>query len=377
MKTSRRSAVAPFMVMDVMEQVRQVEAQGRDIIHMEVGQPSTPAPRLAREAAAKALMEEPLGYTVGLGLPELREGIARLYKRRHGVDLDPGRVIVTAGSSGAFVLAFLALFEAGDRVALGDPGYPSYRNILKALDVETVRIETDAGSRWQPGPGDLGDCDGLLVASPANPTGAMLGRPELAALASACAARGAAFISDEIYHGLGFGMESVSALEVTDEVAVINSFSKYWSMTGWRVGWLVVPAHMVRTIERLAQNLFICPTHVSQVAALAALEAEEECDSFRQVYEKNRELLLNELPAAGFDRFASPDGAFYLYADVRDLTDDSAAFCKRMLAEAGVAATPGHDFDPVRGAGYVRFSFARSTSDMAEGAKRLKRWLRG
>lgn len=375
MKTSRRSAVPPFMVMDVMERARIAEAAGRDIVHMEVGQPSTPAPRLAREAAARAVADAPLGYTVGLGLPALREGIARLYARRHGLSLDPGRVVVTAGSSGAFVLAFLALFEAGDRVALGDPAYPSYRNILSALGVGTQRIETGPESRWQPGPDSLGDADGLLVASPANPTGAMLDRVQLAALAQACASRGAAFISDEIYHGLSYGRPSVSALEVTDDVVVINSFSKYWSMTGWRVGWMVVPPEMVRTIERLAQNLFICPPHVSQVAALAALDAEEECERFRMAYARNREILLDELPAAGFRDFAPPDGAFYLYADVRGLTDDSLVFCDRMLAEAGVAATPGWDFDPVRGGGYVRLSFAGSEAAMIEGAKRLKTWL--
>ncbi len=298
MKTSRRGAVNPFIVMDVMEAAREAEAAGRDIIHMEVGQPSTPAPRRAREAAAAAMAAGPLGYTVSLGLPELREGIARLYRRRHGVEVDPARVVVTAGSSGAFVLAFLALFEAGDRVALGDPGYPSYRNILSALGVEVVRIETGDPDRWQPKPEDLGDSDGLLVASPANPTGSMLGRDRLAALARACEARGAAFISDEIYHGLSYVGPAASALEVTDQVVVVNSFSKYWSMTGWRVGWMVVPPELVRTVERLAQNLFICAPHVSQVAALAALEAEEECEANRQMYERNREILLDELPRA-------------------------------------------------------------------------------
>lgn len=377
MKLSRRGAVNPFIVMDVMEAAREAEAAGRDVIHMEVGQPSTPAPRRAREAAAAAMAAGPLGYTVSLGLPELREGIARLYRRRHGVEVDPSRVIVTAGSSGAFVLAFLALFETGDRVALGDPGYPSYRNILSALGVEVVRIETGDSDRWQPGPEALGDSQGLLVASPANPTGSMLGRERLAALARACEARDAGFISDEIYHGLTYTEPAVSALEVTDQVVVVSSFSKYWSMTGWRIGWMVVPPEMVRTVERLSQNLFICAPHVSQVAALAALEAEEECEATRQMYERNREILLEELPRAGFRHFAPPDGAFYLYADVSHLTGDSRDFCARMLAEAGVAATPGWDFDPVRGGRMVRFSFARSAEDMAEGARRLKAWLRG
>ncbi|SFH82106.1 pyridoxal phosphate-dependent aminotransferase [Albimonas pacifica] len=377
MKSSRRSAVAPFMVMDIMENVRALEATGRDVIHMEVGQPSTPAPRLAREAVAKAMSGEALGYTVALGLPELREAIADLYRRRHGIVLDPSRVVVTAGSSGAFTLAFLALFEVGAKVAIGDPSYPSYRNILKALGIEPVRIETGPESRWQPRPEDLGDADGMLVASPANPSGTMLDRAALAALSAACTARGAGFISDEIYHGLTYGAPAVSALEVTDDVMVINSFSKYWSMTGWRIGWMVVPPDMVRTIERLAQNFFICAPHVAQVAALAALQAEDECEANRRVYERNRALLMNELPAAGFTELAPADGAFYLYADVRGLTDDSHDFCARMLSEAGVAATPGHDFDPVRGESFVRFSFARDEAHIAEGARRLRAWLRG
>ncbi|TYO88505.1 pyridoxal phosphate-dependent aminotransferase [Oceanicella actignis] len=375
MKISRRGSVDPFIVMDVMEQARAAQAAGRDVIHMEVGQPATPAPRLARERLARALDSDALGYTVALGLPELREGIARLYKRRHGLDLDPARVVVTAGSSGAFLLAFLALFEIGDEVALGDPSYPSYRNIFKALGVRVRRIETRPETRYQPTPADLGDSDGLLVASPANPTGTMLALDELRALAQACAARGAAFISDEIYHGLTYERPAVSALEATDDVFVINSFSKYFSMTGWRIGWMVVPPSHLRAVERLAQNLFICPTHASQVAALGALEAEDELEANRAVYARNRALLLEELPRAGFRDIAPCDGAFYLYADVAHLTDDSRAFCARMLDEAGVAATPGLDFDPVRGARTVRFSFAGSEAQMREGARRLRAWL--
>lgn len=379
MKTSRRSAVDPFIVMDVMEAARTAEAEGRDIIHMEVGQPSTSAPARALEAASRAMREGPMGYTVALGLPELREGIAELYRRRHGISLDPRRVVVTAGSSGAFTLAFLATLEAGERMALGDPSYPSYRNILKALGVETLRLETGEADRWQPtaaaltAPGTP-DWGALLVASPANPTGAMLDRARLADLAAACRSRGAWLISDEIYHGLTYGAPAISALEVDDEAIVINSFSKYWSMTGWRIGWMVVPERMIRPIERLAQNLFICPPHVSQVAALAALGAEEECEANRLRFERNREILLDALPRAGFDRLAPPDGAFYLYADVAEFTDDSRIFCARMLSEAGVAATPGVDFDPVRGDNTVRFSFARSESEIIEGARRLAAW---
>ena len=377
MKTSRRGQVDPFIVMDVMERARAAEAAGASVIHMEVGQPGTPAPRLAREAAARALESDALGYTVALGLPALRERIARLCRDWYGAEVDPGRVVVTSGSSGAFLLAFLAVFEAGDAVALGDPGYPSYRNILSALGVRVERVETTAATGWQPRPEDLGDAAGMLVASPANPTGATLTRERLAALAAACSARGAALISDEIYHGLTYGERAVSALEVTDDVIVINSFSKYFSMTGWRIGWMVVPEGLVRTVERLAQNLFICPSHVAQVAALGALEASEELEANRAVYARNRELLLEELPRAGFRDFAAADGAFYLYCDVSHFTEDSREFCARMLAEAGVAAAPGVDFDPVRGLKTLRFSFAGPTEAMAEGARRLRLWTNG
>lgn len=374
---SARGAVDPFIVMDVMEAARRREEGGARVIHMEVGQPSTPAPRRAREAAAKAVADEALGYTVALGLPALRERIARLYRDWYGVEVDAGRVIVTAGSSAGFLLAFLALFDAGDRVATAAPGYPSYRNILKGLDIEPVEMPGAASDGWRPTPAMVaaaGPIDGLLVASPANPTGAMLNRAGLKRLIDAAAGAGAAFISDEIYHGLHFDERATTALELTDDAIVINSFSKYFSMTGWRIGWMVVPEDLVRTIERLAQNFFICPPHVSQVAALAALDAEEECEANRAVYIRNRDILLDALPKAGFTRLAPCEGAFYLYAEVDHLTDDSRAFCADMLAEAGVAATPGHDFDPVRGAGTVRFSFARSTEDMIEAGSRLKAW---
>jgi aspartate/methionine/tyrosine aminotransferase len=264
-KSSRRSDVDPFIVMDVMEAARAAEAAGRHIIHMEVGQPGTPAPAGALAALSTAMRQDALGYTVALGLPALRARIARLYEEWYGVDLDPARVIVTAGSSGAFLLAFTALFDAGDRVALGDPGYPSYRQILKALSLTPVGIPARPENRLQPAPDDLPhDIAGLIVASPANPTGTMLDRPALAALIEAAQARGAAFISDEIYHGIEYDRKAVSALQITDDVYVINSFSKYFSMTGWRIGWMVVPEAHVRTVERLAQNMFICPPHASR-----------------------------------------------------------------------------------------------------------------
>jgi aspartate/methionine/tyrosine aminotransferase len=376
MRNSRRSAVDPFIVMDVMEAARRAEEAGRHIIHMEVGQPGTPAPRGARAALARAMDKNALGYTVALGLPELRRRIARLYDEWYGVELDPARVIVTAGSSGAFLLAFTALFDTGEKVGIGAPGYPSYRQILRALDIAPVIIETAPENRYQPVPADLpDDLAGLMVASPANPSGTMLGREELAALIGWAHERGAALISDEIYHGIEYEKKAVTALEISDEVYVINSFSKYFSMTGWRVGWMVVPEDHVRIIERLAQNLFICPPHASQVAALAAIDCREELEANVAVYAENRRLMLEGLPRAGFTRIAPPDGAFYVYADVSEFTDNSAAFAAEILDEAGVAVTPGLDFDPVRGAHTLRFSYARSTEDIREGLRRLERFM--
>jgi aspartate/methionine/tyrosine aminotransferase len=377
-KTSRRSQVDPFIVMDVMQAASEAEAAGRHIVHLEVGQPGTPAPAAARQALAQRLQGDPMGYTVALGLPELRRGIAGLYRRWYGVDLDPARVIVTPGSSGAFLLAFTALFDTGARVGVTEPGYPSYRQILRALDLRPIGVPTrpEAGHhlRAEDLPGGL---DGLIVASPANPTGAILGADRLAALIAACHGAGTAFISDEIYHGLHYETRAVSALEISDDVYVINSFSKYFSMTGWRIGWMVVPQAHLRTIERLAQNLFICPSHPAQIAALAALDATDELEANRVVYAENRRLMLAGLPKAGFDRLAPSDGAFYVYADVSDLTDDSRAFAGEILETAGVAVTPGLDFDPVRGHRTLRFSYARATADIVEGLARLARFMAG
>ncbi|MEQ8292383.1 MAG: aminotransferase class I/II-fold pyridoxal phosphate-dependent enzyme [Roseovarius sp.] len=377
MRNSSRSGVDPFIVMDVMEAARKAEEAGRHIIHMEVGQPGTPAPEGARAALATAMGEDAMGYTVALGLPALRARIARLYGEWYGVDLDPNRVIVTSGSSGAFILAFTALFDTGQRVGIGAPGYPSYRQILRALDLVPVDIETRDANRLQPVAADVEglDLSGLMVASPANPTGTMLGREDMAALMEAAAAQGASFISDEIYHGIEYESKAVTALEISDECYVINSFSKYFSMTGWRVGWMVVPEDHVRVVERLAQNLFICPPHASQVAALAAMDCREELEANMDVYRANRQLMLDGLPAAGFDRIAPPDGAFYVYADVSHLTEDSRAFAQEILEKAGVAVTPGLDFDPARGGGTLRFSYARSTADIAEGLRRLKAFM--
>ena len=377
MEASRRSAVDPFLVMDVMEAARRMEATGRHVIHMEVGQPGTPAPAAARAALARALETDALGYTVALGLPALRARIAQLYADWYGVDLDPARVVVTAGASGAFILAFTALFDAGDRVGLGLPGYPSYRAILSALDLAPVGIPTRPEARWQPEPADLPDgLSGLILASPANPTGTILDHGRLDAMVAACRDRGIALVSDEIYHGLHYGPRAVSALELTDDVVVINSFSKYFSMTGWRLGWMVVPDRLIRPVERLAQNLFICPTHASQVAALAAMEATGELEVNRGIYAANRDILMSALQGAGLTRIAPPDGAFYLYADVGHLTQDSRALAADILDRAGVAVTPGLDFDPGRGGSFLRFSYARTTAEITEGAARLTGYFR-
>lgn len=365
--------------MDVMAQARALEAEGRSIVHMEVGQPGAPAPQAARDAL-RAALAEPLGYTVALGRADLRARIARLYADWYGLDVDPARVVATTGSSAGFQLAFLSLFDAGQRVAIADPGYPSYRNILRALDLEVVRIEGVPESGFQPTPEALaaaGRVDGLLAASPANPTGTILSREALGALIEACAAQGAAFISDEIYHGLHYDAPAACALELSDDVVVINSFSKYFAMTGWRIGWMVVPEWMIRPVERLAQNLFICPPHASQIAALAAMDATEELEANRAGYARNRAMLLDALPRLGLTDFAPSDGAFYLYADIGHLTDDSLAWCRDLLIRGGVAATPGLDFDPLRGGRTVRFSFAGPHEEMIEGVRRLERFLAG
>jgi aspartate/methionine/tyrosine aminotransferase len=377
---ARRSGVPPFIVMDVISAAARREASGQAVVHMEVGQPGTPAPRIARDAVKRALDTDTLGYTEGLGVPKLRERIARHYAETYGVTLESERVIVTTGSSAAFVLTFLALFDVGDTVLLPSPGYPCYRHILSALGVASRLIETGPDTRWMPTAADVvsnrSDACGLLVASPSNPTGTMLEADRLRDLVEACRRCGLWFISDEIYHGLTYAFPADTALRHCEHAIVINSFSKYFSMTGWRIGWMVVPQALVRTVERLAQNLYISPPAVSQVAALAAFDCREELEANRAVYAANRELLLRGLPALGFDDIVPADGAFYLYADVSRLTDDSVAFARVMLDEAGVAVTPGTDFDEARGGRFIRFSYSGTTAAMQEGLERLARWER-
>jgi aspartate/methionine/tyrosine aminotransferase len=382
LQPSQRSAVPPFIVMDVMEAAAAREALGHKVIHMEVGQPATPAPRAAREAVRRALDRETLGYTVALGLPALRARIADHYRRHYGVSVAHERVVVTTGSSAGFVLAFLALFDAGDKVALPAPGYPCYRHILTALGQMPVPLATDAAGRWMPSAGQIDEAAardgiaGLVIASPANPTGTMLEGRRLTEIVEACRRRKVWLIADEIYHGLTYGMPEETALAHSPQAIVINSFSKYFSMTGWRVGWLVVPEELVRPIERLAQNLYISPPTVAQVAAIGAFDGIEELEANKRVYAENRALLLSEFPRAGLNRILPADGAFYLYVDVGQFTSDSVAFAKEMLSDIGVAATPGVDFDAQRGSRYVRFCYAGTTADMAEAALRLKGWSR-
>lgn len=378
---TRRGSIAPFMVMDVMTAAAEAERAGRHIVHMEVGQPAAATPLSIRKAAADALIDGRIGYTLALGEEDLRRRIARLYAETHDVEVPVSRIAVTMGSSSAFILAFLALFEPGDRVAIAAPGYPAYKNILEALGCEVVFIETTAETRYAITPAMLevahrkAPLQGVLVASPANPTGTMMTPEALADLIRAAEAMNIRFVSDEIYHGLAYDMPCASALSTSSNAVVINSFSKYFCMTGWRIGWMVVPEPLARSVECLAQNLFISAPKLSQVAALAAFDATAELEAIKAVYAANRRTLLKGLPEAGFDRLLPVDGAFYVYADIGRLTNDSMDFARRMLAEAGVAATPGPDFDPYGGLRAIRFSFAGSTADMEEAVNRLKAWL--
>ena len=382
MAPSARSDVPPFMVMDVMAAAARIEAAGGHVVHMEVGQPAAPAPASAISAARAALAGGRIGYTEALGIASLRARIARHYAERYGVEIDSGRIVVTTGSSGGFILAFLALFEPGDRVAVAVPGYPPYRHILTALGCEPVLLETSAASRWAITPDMLiaahrrTPLKGLLIASPANPTGTMMTAEAIARLLAAAQGEGIRCISDEIYHGLDYAFAAETAARLSEEVIVVNSFSKYFCMTGWRVGWMVVPSELVRPIERLAGNLAISVPTLSQIAAEAAFEGRAEAEAVKHVYETNRQVLLAGLPAAGLDKILPVDGAFYLYADVSRFSSDSLAFARRMLEEAHVAATPGVDFDPLHGRDFVRFCYAGATADMREAIGRIGPWLR-
>jgi aspartate/methionine/tyrosine aminotransferase len=379
---SKRSNVPPFMVMDVMAAAALLEAQGARVVHMEVGQPAAPAPATAIAAAQAALADGRIGYTETLGIPSLRARIARHYAETYDLALDPARVVVTTGSSGGFILAFLSLFEPGDRVALANPGYPPYRHILSALGCEPVLIETSAETRWALSAKALiaehhkKPLAGVVVASPANPTGTMMDADTLSRLIAVAEAQGIRVISDEIYHGLDYAFGAETAAKLSERALVINSFSKYFCMTGWRVGWMVVPESLVRAVERLQGNLAISVPTLSQVAAQAAFDGRAEMEAVKHGYEANRRILTQGLPKAGLDKFLPVDGAFYLYADISKFSGDSLDFAKRMLNEAHVAATPGIDFDPVNGHNFLRFCYAGSAADMKEAVERIGNWLK-
>ena len=378
MKNSKRGNVDPFIVMDVMEAAREAEESGRRIIHMEVGQPGTPAPKQATNSVVESMTKNNLGYTVALGLPELRKRISELYGEWYNVDINPKRIAITPGSSSAFVASFTSLFDSGDRVGIAAPGYPSYKQILKALDLVPVTIQTIMKNRFQPLPQNLpnNDLSGFLIASPANPTGSMLDYKSLSDLIHISQENNISFISDEIYHGIEYEKKAVTALEITDDCYVINSFSKYFSMTGWRIGWIIVPENHIRQIESIVQNMFICAPHVSQVAAIAAMDAKDELEYNMSVYRENRSLMIEGLAKAGFTEIAPPDGAFYIYADISKFSNNSFKFARVILDEAGIAITPGFDFDAERGNETIRFSYAGTTDDMKEGLSRLYKFMK-
>ncbi|MBY0335833.1 MAG: aminotransferase class I/II-fold pyridoxal phosphate-dependent enzyme [Acetobacteraceae bacterium] len=385
LKVGRGAEAPPFLVMDVISAANARAAAlppgAPPIIRMEVGQPATGAPRGAAEAAIRALQAgEPLGYTEALGVPSLRARIARHYAEQYGVEVPARRIAVTAGASGAFPLAFLAAFDRGDRVAMAAPFYPPYANILTALGMEPVLLECGPETRFQPSVAMLERLDprpdGLVIASPCNPAGTMLPPEELAAIARWCEREGVRLISDEIYHGLSWGTVAEStAAAASASAIVVNSFSKYWSMTGWRIGWLVLPEDLLRPVECLAQNMVISPPHVGQVAAEAAMDCREELDAKKAAYARSRARLLDGLPRAGLDRIAEADGAFYLWCDIAHLTNDSLDFAARLLEGAGIAATPGVDFDRTRGARFLRLSYCGDEALIAEAAGRIGRWL--
>jgi aspartate/methionine/tyrosine aminotransferase len=381
-RPSRRSDVAPFLAMDVLRQSTELERAGRHIVHMELGEPGAPVPQAVRAAAEMALRNGRIGYGEALGDVALRSRIATHYGERYGVTVTPDRVIVTTGSSGGFLLALTAAFDPGARIAVTAPGYPAYANILAALGLQAVALPVDSETRFAPTVAALAAAhrqqplQGALFMSPANPTGSMIPEEELAQICQFCDDAGIVFISDEIYHGLEYETPAQTALRFTSQAIIVNSFSKYYAMTGWRLGWLIAPGTLMRPLERLQQSLAICAPTISQRAALAAFDATQELEANRAIYAQNRNLLMRRLPLMGLDHFAPPDGAFYIYADVSRFTDDSLDLCRRLLLEAGVAATPGVDFDPGGGRRQMRLSYAGATNDVAEGVERLSEWLR-
>ncbi|MGH3559879.1 MAG: pyridoxal phosphate-dependent aminotransferase [Mycobacterium sp.] len=382
-RVALRAGIPPFYVMDVWLAAAERQRTHGDLVNLSAGQPSAGAPEPVRAAAAAALHLNQLGYTVALGIPELRAAIATTYQDRYALPVDVDDVVITTGSSGGFLLAFLACFDVGDRVAVSSPGYPCYRNILSALGCEVVEIECGPQTRFQPTAQMLAELDppvaGVVVASPANPTGTVIPPAELAEIASWCDATGARLISDEVYHGLVYegAPQTSCAWQTSRNAVVVNSFSKYYAMTGWRLGWLLVPAELRRAVDCLTGNFTICPPALSQYAAIAAFtpEAIVEADGHLHQYALNRRLLLDGLRDIGIGRLAPTDGAFYVYADVSDFTTDSMEFCSKLLADTGVAIAPGIDFDTVRGGSFVRLSFAGPAGDIQKALRRIGPWL--
>lgn len=376
-----RSAVAPFYVMEVAKAAAERQRTHGDMIGLFVGQPATPAPRIVREQAARAVRDDVLGYTVTNGIPVLRAAIATEYRRRYGIDVDPEQVVITTGSSAGFVLAALAALDAGDQVAMASPGYPAYRNTLRALGAEVVTLRTDARTRFQPTVEMLESLPqpprAVVIASPSNPTGTIIDAAELGRISAWCDDVGCRLISDEIYHGISFGAECASAWQFGQDHLVVGSVSKYHSMTGWRLGWLLAPSDLTDPLDRLQANLAICAPAVSQVAAAAAFteEARLELDGHVARYARNREVLLQRLPELGITSFAPPDGAFYAYCDVGHLTDDSLQWCEDVLAATGVALAPGVDFDEEQGRRMIRLSFCGQTDELNQGLDRLAAYL--
>lgn len=379
MKVSKRADVAPFFAMEILKHANERAARGEAVFHLEAGEPGTGAPAGVMAAAREALEDAHLGYTESQGMLALRERIQQHYQEVYGRKVSSERIFITMGASGGLILAFIAAFDVGDRVVLAEPSYPAYRNTLKSLGVEVVSLPTDATTRFQPTVELLQTLDqrpdGLVIASPSNPSGTIIPRDEFAAVAAYCEANDIRLISDEIYHGITYGEPAETALAFTETAVIASGFSKYFAMTGWRLGWIVMPNDLTLAAERLAQNLFVSPPAISQHAALAAFDCRDELDENVRRYARNREILQTRLPAAGFGDLAPCDGAFYAYADVSSLTNDSEEFCKNMLAETGVAATPGIDFDQRQGRRYVRFSFAGSTEDVETACDAIEGWL--
>lgn len=378
---ARLDGVAAFLAMDMLSEAGAIERAGGSVIHMELGEPSAPTPGVIRDAARRALEAGRVTYTEALGRGALRERIGRHYRDAYGVAVDPGRIVITTGSSAGFVLAFLALFEPGARIALSAPGYPAYRNIFAALGLVPVPVPLDDANGWEITGEAIARLHaqaplaGVLAMSPANPLGVTMTRATLADLADTCRRLGLWLVSDEIYHGLTYGGTAETALAFDDEAVIVNSFSKYYCMTGWRIGWLVLPERLVRGVERLAQNLYISPPYLSQIAAEAAFDATEELEAIKAGYAANRDLLLNELPGIGLGRGPAANGAFYLYIDVSHLTDDSLALSRAILHRAGVAVTPGLDFDPDDGGRFIRLSYAGSFADCRAAVARLRGFM--